>query len=138
VHLRAGDAPNRFPVTMLPAIFCLRLAIAEPQSLERQGPKLASDMQRERAPPQCQAYTRQGLQRRKKCSRIGAFIVAAFLGVLMAVMPALLLHGETLNRSEGTTRQKGVQYGIVPRLAGGMKFCHRQVQKLNYQFKRRQ
>jgi hypothetical protein len=56
----------------------------------------------------------------------------------MAVMPALLLHGETLNRSEGTTRQKGVQYGIVPRLAGGMKFCHRQVQKLNYQFKRRQ
>jgi hypothetical protein len=47
-----------------------------------------------------------GRRRRKKYSqliRIGAFIIAAFLGVLMGVMVALLLNGKTPSRSEGAT-----------------------------------
>ena len=45
--------------------------------------------------------------------RIGAFIVAAFLGVLMGVMVGL-----TLKRIEGATRQNELSMGFVPRLAG--------------------
>jgi hypothetical protein len=44
--------------------------------------------------------------------RIGAFTVAAFLGVLMGVMVGLLLNGKTLKRSEGATRQKGFSIGL--------------------------
>jgi hypothetical protein len=65
----------------------------------------------------CEAKAKKmaGRRRRKKYSRmiqIGAFIVAAFLGVLMGVMVGLLLHGKTLKRSEGATRQKGFSIGL--------------------------
>ena len=45
--------------------------------------------------------------------RIGAFIVAAFLVVLMGVMVGL-----TLKRIEGATRQNELSMGFVPQLAG--------------------
>jgi cytochrome c biogenesis protein CcdA len=92
-----GIAGHRVHVAYRTPVLGLGVPMIAVQQLRGEGEKMA------------------GRRRRKKYSRmirIGAFIVAAFLGVLMGVMVGLLLHGKTLKRSEGATHQKGFSIGL--------------------------